>query len=549
MSIKKINIMKTRKIINQLIYVQLIVVAVTAGCSKDFLERSPEDRVTADNYYQSYEELRTSTAPLYNVVWFDYNERAGYTIGDIRSNNLLSQYFSPGYYLFTVTSLDFNLLEAWSSLYKVIAQSNSVMYNIEYKSAKVTEEEKNAAIAECRFMRGTAYFHLIRAWGPVVIIEDNIELVENPIIPLNPVEDVHKLIIRDLKYATRNLPETDEPGRLTKWSAEGMLAKVYLAFSGYGSTDGTRDQALLDSAKYYAADVCNNSGLQLMENYEDLFKYKYNVNRAGASNKESLFSLLWVPMGPWGSQNATLSDFAFSSDVVGGLNAWGSHRASYDILTTYKARDKIRLNATFMTDGVHYPEINQSEGGYTYDDTSSAPIKKYVPGGPDDNEGMVATMNSPLNTYILRLADVYLVYAEASLGNSASLTSGEGWHYFHLVRNRAGMDTIQSITFEDIMYERRIELAMEYQYWYDLVSWYYFKPDYILDYINNQERGTTYTCPKNPDGSLNVHITERLPQPVVATAEDMYFPYPESEIVQNPYFNEDPVPYNFGDEE
>jgi hypothetical protein len=548
MSTKKINIMKTRSKTNQLIYMlPVIILTVLAGCGKEFLERPPEDRVTADNYYQSYDELRTSTSPLYNIVWFDYNERAGYSIGDIRSNNLLSQYFSPGYYLFTVTSLDFNLLDAWSSLYKVIAQSNSIMYNIANKSSGVTEEEKNGAIAECRFMRGAAYFHLVRAWGPVMIIEDNIKLVENPIIPLNRIEDVYKLIIMDMKFAARNLPETDEPGRLTKWSAEGMLAKVYLAYSGYGSTDGTRDQALLDSARYYAADVCNNSGLNLMANYEDLFKYKYNVNRSGANNEESLFSLLWVPLGPWGSQNATLSDFAFSADVVGGLNAWGSHRASYDILKTYKARDIIRLNATFMTDGVHYPEINQAEGGYTYNDTSSAPIKKYVPGGPDDNEGMVATMNSPLNTYILRLADVYLVYAEACLGNSASLSSGEGWHYFHLVRNRAGMDTIQNITFEDIMYERRIELAMEYQYWYDMVTWYYFKPDYMLNYINNQERGTTYTCPKNPDGSLNVHLTERLPQPVVATTEDMYFPYPESEIVQNPYFNKEPMSYDFGD--
>jgi hypothetical protein len=548
MGSKKSNIMKTRSRKNQLIYtLPVLIIVVLSGCGKEFLDRPPEAQVTADNYYQSDEDLRNSTAPLYNIVWFDYNERAGYSIGDIRSNNLLSQYFSPGYYLFTVTSLDFNLLDAWSSLYKVVAQSNSVMYNIENKSSGVTEEEKNGAVAECRFMRGAAYFHLVRAWGPVMIIEDNIKLVENPIIPLNRIEDVYKLVIMDLKYAAANLPETDDPGRLTRWSAEGMLAKVYLAYSGYGSTDGTRDQSLLDSAKYYAADVCNNSGLQLMANYADLFKYKYNVNRAGANNQESLFSLLWVPLGPWGSQNATLSDFAFDAEVVGGLSAWGSHRASYDILTTYKARDTIRLNATFMTDGVHYPEINQAEGGYTYNDTNSAPIKKYVPGGPDDNEGMVATMNSPLNTYMLRLADVYLVYAEACLGNSASLSSGEGWHYFHLVRNRAGMDTIQNITFENIMYERRIELAMEYQYWYDMVTWYYFKPDYMLNYINNQERGTTYTCPKNPDGSLDVHITDRLPQPVVATAEDMYFPYPESEIVQNPYFNKEPVPYDFGD--
>jgi hypothetical protein len=525
------------------------LVAVVSSCSKDFLERPPLDRVTAENYYKSYDELRTATAALYNVVWFDYNERAGYSIGDIRGGNTLSKWFNPGYYRFTVNSLDANLYEAWSALYKVVAQSNTIMSNILTYAENVTEEQKNAAIAECRFMRAAAYFHLVRAWGHVMIIEDNIKLVDNPIIPLNPIPDVYRFIINDLTWSAQHLPETDIPGRITKWSAEGMLAKVYLAFSGYGSTDGIRKQELLDSAKYYASDVCTYSGLTLMENYEDLFKYKYNVNRAGANNYESLFSLLWVPLGAWGSQNATLSDFAFSSDVVGGVVAWGSHRASYDILTLYESHDTIRRNATFMTYGTHYPEINSAEGGYTFegDGNGQCPLKKYVPGGPDDNEGQVATMNSPLNSYILRLADVYLVYAEACLGNQAELTSGDGLVYLNKVRARAKMPELTSVTFEDIMYERRIELAMEYQYWYDLITWFYFKPQFVLDYINGQERGSEYTHVKNSDGSITVTLTTREDPPVAATAEDIYFPYPEAEMVQNPYFGKDPVPYDFGE--
>jgi hypothetical protein len=443
--------------------------------------------------------------------------------------------------------LDANLIEAWSALYKVVAQSNMVMSNILAKAENVTVEQINASIAECRFMRAAAYFHLVRAWGPVMIIEDNVELVEMPEVPLNPVEDVYQFIIRDLTWAARYLPETDTPGRVTRWSAEGMLSKVYLAFSGYGSTDGMRNQALLDSAKYYAADVCNNSGLKLMDNYADLFKYKSNVNRAGSNNLESLFSLLWVPLGTWGSQNATLSDFAFHSDVVGGVSAWGSHRASYDILALYQTGDTIRLDATFMTDGVHYPEINSASGGYTYSGTGTCPLKKYVPGGPDDNEGDVATMNSPLDSYILRLADVYLVYAEAALGNASELTSGDGLTYLNKVRARAKMSELTSIDFEDIIYERRIELAMEYQYWYDLVTWYYFKPQFILDYINGQERGAEYTHSRNADGSLTVTITTREDPPTYATAEDIYFPYPEAEMVQNPYFKQEPVPYDFSE--
>lgn len=60
-------------------------------------------------------------------------------------------------------------------------------------------------------------------------------------------------------------------------------------------------------------------------------------------------------------------------------------------------------------------------------------------GGPNDNnDGKVASMNSPLNTYILRLADTYLTYAEACLGNNSELSSGDdGWEYYNLVRDRA----------------------------------------------------------------------------------------------------------------
>lgn len=518
-----------------------------SSCSDSFLDRPPIDRVTTDNFYKTYDELRVGTSALYNIVWFDYNERAGYSIGDIRANNTLSKYFNPGYYRFTVNSLDPNIYEAWSALYKVVAQSNTIIRNIKDQATEVPENQKNAVIAECRFMRGTSYFYLVRAWGPVMIVEDNIALVENPIIPLNPVEDVYKFIINDLTYASNYLPETDDPGRVTKWSAKGMLAKVYLALSGYGSTDGTRNQSLLDSAMYYAGDVCKNSGMELMENYGDLFKYSHNVNRAGANNHESLFSLLWVPLGVWGSQNATLSDFAFSGDVVGGVSAWGSHRASYDILNTYQDNDTIRRNATYMTDKTHYDEIDQAKGGYTFSDTGTCPLKKYVPGGPDDNEGQVASMNSPLNTYLLRLADVYLIYAEAALGNQASLTDGDAWEYFQKVRDRAGVERKTDITFDDIMYERRIELAMEGQYWYDLVSWFYFKPNEILSYLNSQERGAEYTHGKNADGSVRVTITTIEVPPVQATANDIYFPYPESEMVQNHYFNEAPVPYYFAE--
>lgn len=169
-------------------------------------------------------------------------------------------------------------------------------------------------------------------------------------------------------------------------------------------------------------------------------------------------------------------------------------------------------------------------------------------------------MNSPLNTYILRLADVYLTYAEACLGNSEELTGGPGLEALNLVRDRACIPRKKSITFEDIIRERRIEFSMEYCNWYDMVSWYHWKPDYMLNYFQNQHRGYTVdNIVKDEDGYLHfgrydgdvfLEGVENWQEPgenVEITHNNIMMPYPESDIIQNPLLNEEPVAYEFSE--
>lgn len=100
---------------------------------------------------------------------------------------------------------------------------------------------------------------------------------------------------------------------------------------------------------------------------------------------------------------------------------------------------------------------------------------------------------SPLNTYIMRLADVYLIKAEAILGNKEQCSDAEGLAAFNEVRSRAGVKTIQELrgrnyyTFSDLIRERRIEFCMEYQNWFDMVTWYRWKPQEMLTYFNYQQ--------------------------------------------------------------
>jgi starch-binding outer membrane protein, SusD/RagB family len=509
------------------------------ACSDGFLNRVSTTTVDETNFYTSKEEMRLATAPLYTEAWFLLNDKAIYQIGDGMGGTMNSPYGFNSYIMMNVSTLDSKIAEAWQAFYAVVAQSNAVITAIQNKQTTVSQADKNQVMAEAMFMRGTAYFYLVRNWGPVVLYENNADLAANPIRKLNTVNDVYRFVIRDLEFAAKWLPKTDEAGRVTKWTAEGMLAKAYLVRSGYGSTDGTRDVAYLAKAQAMAADVCNNSGLTLMDNYADLFYAKNNNNR------ESLFALQWMETPDfWGKGNDIQAYFAANGTIAGVGDGWNVGWASYDMLRTYENADTLRRNATFMSQGVRYTELNKSSGGYTWTGTSSAPPKKYVIGSSEDAGVQVYRMSAPINTYMLRLSDVYLTYAEAILGNNASTSDPEALKYFNNVRTRAKLSTKGSITLDDIYYERHVEFALEGQFWYDLVARYYFQPVQVLEFINKQDRTVSYTYKNVPGGSILTEGT--LPaNPLVAADAKMRLPYPEVEIIQNGNFNKEPEAYNF----
>lgn len=534
----------------------LIILAtlLLTACSDSFLDRVPEGSYVDATFYTSDEALEAATAPLYNRAWFDYNQRSIVPIGSARANDIYSPWNYPQFVTFQVTALDENLSGAWSGFYSVVTMANSVIKAVETQTTEgVSEEAKVKAIAEARLMRACSYFYMLRLWGPVIIIEDNQAVVDNPVLPLHREEDVFQFIINDLTYASTHLPEQNDKGRATAWAAKGILAKVYLARSGWGN-NGVRNEEDLALARQYAGDVCENSGLDLMTNYEDLFKYKNN------NNQESLLAMQWIPLGDWYVCNTLLADLAFSSEVTGGVNVWSRYNGTIDMLQQYEVADTLRRNATFFTKGSYYPYICISDGGYTYTGNAS-PIKKGVVGGPDDdNDGNVQSMNSPLNTYILRLADVYLTYAEACLGNNSTLSDGRGLYFFNKIRQRAKINTKSSITLDDIIRERRIEFCMEYTNWYDMVTWYRYLPDKMLAYFNNQQRGyRADAIIKDADGNLHfgkydgstfLEGEEYYTAPeftINITANNIFLPYPESDVIQNPLLNEPPVPYTFNE--
>lgn len=523
----------------------------TAGCADSFFTRPPEGDLTSDNFYSSAQDLKLATAPLYNQVWFDWNDKASFSIGDARAGNMVTT--DQGYAQFTgfsITRANDRLNEGWRSLYLAIAQANLVIENVQNNaSGSISEEAKMEAIAEARFIRGYAYSYLAQLWGPVPIVTSASALIDQPDRNRNRTEDVFEFAIRDFEYAAEHLPEEqDQAGRVTEWSAKGMLARMHLARAAFRG-GGSLEQGDLDLARSYAEDVIMNSGMSLRDNYGDLFLLSEEDQN---NRQESLFALQWTYEGTtWGTQNTTQAYFAAESRLTGVGDGWGGGTGVQGWLIQAYHPDDTRQPETFMMAGDYYPELLQGEGGYTYEAGTNAfnatAIKKYVIGRPEDNGGQVGFMRTGIDTYMLRLSEVYLIYARAIMGNASSTSDPEALEYFNAVRQRAGVPLAEgSITFMDLFMEQWKELAYEGQNWFQLVRWHYQDPSAAIAFIENQNRG--YNISYAEDGTVVVERPEGY-TPVSVSSDDFSLPYPEADILQNDLLLDEPVPYDFGEQE
>ncbi len=562
----------------QCIFFLAVAIAGMSGCKKDFLERPPTDAIVDANFYKTDEQLEAATALLYNRVWFDYNENPAFSFGDIRAGTAFRGYNERGNVEFNTTDLTPENRRAWASLYVVVGQSNLLISNVNrYSGEGTTEAARKVAIAEARFMRAAAYRILVMNWGEVPVIENNLELLNDPTTQKHTVTSIWRFLTREMRAVANDLPETAEPGRVNRWSAEAMLARFYLTRSGVEPGGGGRNQEFLDSAKYYSQRVIMQSGKRLKTNYADLFKYPYD------NNEESLFELQWVfiPGNPgYGFGNAAVSHFNPSGEIS--AEGWGGDKAatwwmlslyegiipSGDTMLSGRTLDQ-RLAATFMMPGFVYPEITRTVGGvdskpyivpYTNDASRNfANIKKYVVGqGKDIGIPTIEPQRYPHNTYMLRLAEMYLTYVEASIGNNASTSDPVAVEYFNVIRNRAGLPDLTDqnnvplpVTIDDVIFERFREFAMESMAWYDLVSLHYWNPQKAYDILNSQDRGFYWIEPDVRNAPASNWVIKKTPwanppanpRYIDAHAGNFRIPIPSSEVAQAPWLNEPAVDY------
>ncbi|MBQ7020147.1 MAG: RagB/SusD family nutrient uptake outer membrane protein [Bacteroidales bacterium] len=502
------------------------VLALSMASCQDFLNRPTEDNYNVDNFYKTDEQLEQGVNYLYNSPWYDF-QRAFIKIGEVMSGNMY--WGSSPYMTFTTNGTDGDLVNMSYSLWAVNGHANTVITNV-LNSEGPSQAGKNKAIGEALTWKAMAYFYMVRTFGEIPIVHDN-----NAILTSGTYNDLYKAdrasiyeyIVMTLEKAMELLPKQTSGwnGRIDYYAAEALLAKVHLTRAGLSGSLNNDD---LQKAAAYAEDVILNSGRSLTPVYSDIFRLAPSVHNATG---ESLIAWQWeCTSGRWTAQNTLQSDLIFEGfsefgDMWGG---WGG--PSYDLALAFGvdpvkgpaglANEKdTRRQATMMMAGDVYPYFwttkttKTGNKGFDYlyflysGDTDYAsygvPAQfegpcgmqnvKHLFGDGADHEAALgfsaARMSYQLPTHLLRLGDVYLICAEANLlsGNAA-----KALQYTNAIRERAGVDALASVTFDDIWKERRLELAGEGDRWYDYVRLAYYDKNFAMEDLKSQKMNSVY---------------------------------------------------------
>jgi hypothetical protein len=548
-----------KKHIKYLIGISALAGVVATGCKKAFFNRPPENASTVATYYQTSAQVQSSTDILYAAPWFGLNGKAFLAISELQSGNARCYSGTDGSFdafeNYSEGNATQSITSAWNSLYTVVAQSNALLNNLPGAATGVPAPVVNNALGEAHLMRAAAYFYLVRLFGNVPIITDPTAYVSNfQTVPTNPVTDVYKFIVLDLQFAEANCtPGVASTGHVSSGSASALLSKVYLYMQDYTN-------AKKEAEKVISSGEFGLIGVDAPGAYVNLFETAFN------NNKESIIALQWTSNGGYGFGNQIQSVIADSENgnfLTGTGDGYGELGPTFDLQDAYAAAgDVVRQHGTIMLGGDFYTELHKADGGYTVPlavnvQGSHAALKKYVVGTPADNNGSAAKQATSNNTYIMRYADVYLIEAEAILGLSANPGVGHGidtnattsdptaLKYLNLVRQRAGLTPRTSLTYRQLIKERRLEFAIEGDYWYDMqrIDGYNSATHPVARAIQSSinkgdSSGAGTAANKYKDYTRNyVYNTP--------TDAQFFIPIPATEVAADPNLKNPPVPYKF----
>jgi hypothetical protein len=451
-----------------------ITTALTfSSCKKGFLDRVSQGEYNTENYpypqganpydpfiFSAYGQLRD-----YNVTVMPFVAAVSIRSDDADKGSTPADggdaIQMDG---FTLTASNGMANALWTGHYDLIDKCNYAIYQVENDLNPSTPDiYKNAAMAEARFLRGYAYFMLVRLFGKVPIITGPISVdAANANKPQATPAEVYTFIENDLTFAASILPPSHVPqftGRATSGSANGLLAKVYLTQQKWASAMSTANK-VMTSGQY-----------DLSVNYNTIF------NEEGENSKESI---LEVQATATAAQPTQIGSQYASVQGVRGAGAWdlgwGFNIPSASLQAAFEPNDPRKARTVLTAGGTSMfgEAIPTGLPNTVYNN------KVYT--NPSKRSSIGNRFGYWMNVRLLRYADVVLMYAEAAneVGGAANTTSA--LTALNSVRERARRGapagTLPDVTITDqvllrdaIRHERRVELGMEHERFFDIVRW------------------------------------------------------------------------------
>lgn len=455
------------------IYTFLVIGALCGGCTQ-WVDYSPKDdyKVTDADYLKSETDYRSMGVSVYTPIqWLNQVV----PIGDIASDNAAAGGENASDILnlqqiddFLVNSQNGTLTEIWKAAYEGINRAN---YLYQYKDTNpsgvaVNFTGKDALYGEVAFLRAYYYFTLVKVFGNVpLFVDKKLGIADSRTLKQAKPAEIYAQIEKDLTNAIAVLPTTDpKNGRITKYAAQALLGKVYLY------------QNKFDAAAPVLKSVVDGP-YTLVSNFGNIFL------QSGENGSEAIFEIQYSNASPyynWGGTTRGQGNYAVQQCGIRGLTGnspyaagWSTNLPTQDLANAYEAGDTRK--AVTCLDIEAYKTANPSMN-ITY---QVAPYKntglynqKYLP-RKGESSGQIE-LNYLNNQRIIRLSDVYLMYAEA-LNRKASPDDATALVYLNKVRQRAFGDNNHNLSAtgtslrDAIWKERRLELGMEGDRFFDLV--------------------------------------------------------------------------------
>lgn len=454
----------------------LILAIISGSCGKDFISITPKGQFLTENYYSNRDEAYTGLVAVYDVL---RKNAGGFESMLSLLNSGSDDHYAGGggptdgnqLQVFSNFTINPNTVAEsyWNDHYQGVARANILLSKL--PDVPMDESEKARFTAETKVLRGIYYFNLVRLFR-------NIPLMVEPLAPADMYKvtqadpaDVYAQIEKDISEAIGDLPPTinlaSEAGRLTKGAAQAMLGKVYLY-------DNKNAQAatVLSEVNGTTPGQPNQYGNYLLPNFADLwvFTNKFNAEGIITCRHTDQSNADW---GFWGSSSDEGNTI---NQMVGprsyqktGDNApdiypsgWSFNVWTNDFIDAIKDDPRypatvLDMNALTAAGEATYLAGYMNTGYF---------LNKFIPRVSDERTGAGAVeLNFQQDDYIIRLADCYLMEAEA-LGATGSRAQA----LLDAVRARVGLPSIP-VTMEAIKRERRLELAGEGQRFFDLVRW------------------------------------------------------------------------------